>query len=164
MAGKLIQSEPDNMSYPVLICSEQKVDVELQAIESALALPVSDKADLPERQIEQKISDDLPVNRVNISQTQSQNLIVPDGLTQSKMMEVLKSVRLGEQLAELNQAMVSEHDSQAEEIDYEWALSLEQKIYDFIVTHELSNDVDIRQIACRSTLCEISVYEYAPQI
>ena len=47
-----------------------------------------------------------------------------------------------------------------EQPDFEWSSVTEQRIRDFVQLHELRNEVELRRVSCKSTMCEISGYEY----
>jgi hypothetical protein len=46
-----------------------------------------------------------------------------------------------------------------EERDIEWAVAMEQRISDFIVTHELSYAVELVKVECKSTACQIAGFD-----
>jgi hypothetical protein len=50
-------------------------------------------------------------------------------------------------------------DFAQEERDFEWAIQMEQRISDFIVTHELAYTVELVTVECKSTSCQIAGYE-----
>lgn len=48
---------------------------------------------------------------------------------------------------------------QAEEVDYDWAVEMEQKIKDYFVTHDLAGEVNLQSVNCKKTICEIRGFE-----
>ncbi|MBF7071829.1 hypothetical protein ISG33_00265 [Glaciecola sp. MH2013] len=52
----------------------------------------------------------------------------------------------------------------AMEEDYDWGVQMQQKISDFFLTHELSDQIRLQSVSCKQNLCEIRAFQDTDKI
>jgi hypothetical protein len=159
-----VESEPmdDNLSSHVQSKTAISLDalkVENERLKSKLATLQSEKEKSQQHTAELAMSKMELQNRLIAAELElSKNGLSVDKLSLADIKDIVRSP-FAEVIATSPGSMSDLAEYAKEKRNIEWAIQMEQRISDFIVTHELSYAVTLDKVECKSQTCQIAGFD-----